>query len=90
MTAKNEIVQAIIFYEVIGKRKDTMDHLCHGIERFQVLASVRKNPTVFEPVFMHMEEQEPFISVFEIVESVLDEQMQHIYNDQKPKQQRNG
>ena len=67
-----------------------MDHLCHGIERFQVLESVRKNPMVFEPVFVHMEEQEPFISVFEIDESVLDEQMQHIYNDQKPKQQRNG
>ena len=90
MTAKNEIVQAIIFYEVIGKRKDTMDHLCHGIERFQVLASVRKNPTVFEPVFVHMEEQEPFISVFEIDESILDEQTQHIYNYQKPTQQRNG
>ena len=90
MTAKNEIVQAIIFYEVIGKRKDTMDHLCHGIERFQALESIRQNQTVLEPVFVYMEEQEPFISVFEIDESVLDEQMQHIYNDQKPKQQRNG
>ena len=68
-----------------------MDHLCHGIERFQVLESIRKNRTVFEPVFVHMEEQEPFIiSVFEIDESVLDEQTQRIYNYQKPTQQRNG
>ena len=37
-----------------------------------------------------MVEQEPFISVFEIDESVLDEQTQHIYNYQKPTQQRNG
>ena len=87
ITAKNEIVQEIIFHELIGKRKDAMDHLCHGIERFQVLASVRKNPTVFEPVFVHMEEQEPFIGVFELDESVL---TQHIYNYQKPTQQRNG
>ena len=65
-----------------------MDHLCHGIERFQVLESIRKNPTVFEPVFVHMGEQEPFISVSEIDESVLDEQTQNIYNYQKPKQQR--
>ena len=64
-----------------------MDHLCHGIERFQVLESIRKNPTVFEPVFVHMEEQEPFIGVFELDESVL---TQHIYNYQKPTQQRNG
>ena len=67
-----------------------MDHLCHGIERFQVLESIRKNPTVFEPVFVHMEEQEPFISVFEIDESVLDEQTQNNYNYQKLTQQRNG
>ena len=87
ITAKNEIVQEIIFHELIGKRKDAMDHLCLGIERFQVLESIRKNPTVFEPVFVHMEEQEPFIGVFELDESVL---TQHIYNYQKPTQQRNG
>ena len=90
ITAKNEIVQEIIFHELIGKRKDAMDHLCLGIERFQVLESIRKNPTVFEPVFVHMEEQEPFISVFEIDESVLDEQTQNNYNYQKLTQQRNG
>ena len=87
ITAKNEIVQEIIFHELIGKRKDAMDHLCLGIERFQVLESIRKNPTVFELVFVHMEEQEPFIGVFELDESVL---TQHIYNYQKPTQQRNG
>ena len=37
-----------------------------------------------------MEEQEPFVSVFEIDESVLDEQTQNIYNYQKPMQQCNG
>ena len=67
MTTKNEIVQGIIFHELIGKRKAAM-------EQFQVLECIRKNPTVFDPVFVYMEEQEPFISVFEIDESVLDEQ----------------
>ena len=43
---------------------------------------------VFEPVFVHMEEQEPLVSIFKIDESVLDEQTQNIYNYQKPKQQR--
>ena len=61
-----------------------MDHLCNGLERFQVLESMRKHPTVFEAVFVHMEEQEPFISVFEIDEFVLDEQTQNISNYQKP------
>ena len=73
MTTKNEIVQAIIFHELIGKRKDAIDHLCRGLERFQVLKCILKNPTVFKPVFMYMEEQESIISVFEIDESVLDE-----------------
>ena len=89
MTAKNGIVPAIIFHKLIAKRKDA-DHLCRGLERFQVLESIRNNPTVFEPVFVHMEEQEPFISVFEIDESVLDEQTQNNYNYQKLTQQRNG
>ena len=79
MTTKNEIVQGIIFHELIGKRKAAMDQLRHGLERFQVLECIRKNPTVFEPVFVHMEEQEPYISVFEIHESVLDEQKENIY-----------
>ena len=35
--------------------------------------------TVFEPVFEYMEEQEPFISVFEINESIADEPKQNIY-----------
>ena len=61
-------MQAIIFHELIGKRKDAIDHLCRGLE-----------PTVFEPVFMYMEEQESIISVFEIDESILDEQKQNIY-----------
>ena len=73
------IVQAIVFHELIGKRKDAMDHLCRGLERFQVLKCILKNPTVFEPVFMYMEEQESIISVFEIDESILDEQKQNIY-----------
>ena len=72
-------MQAIIFHELIGKRKDAIDHLCRGLERFQVLKCILKNPTVFEPVFMYMEEQESIISVFEIDESILDEQKQHIY-----------
>ena len=79
MTTKNEIVQGIIFHELIGKRKAPMDQLCHGLERFQVLECIRRNPTVFEPVFVYMEEQEPFTSVFEIDESILDEQKQNIY-----------
>ena len=84
MTVKNEIVQAIFSHELIGKRKDAMDRLCHGLERFQVLESIPKNSTVFEPVFVHMEEQEPFISVLEIDKSALDEQTQNTYNYQKP------
>ena len=72
-------MQAIIFHELIGKRKDAIDHLCRGLERFQVLKCILKNPTVFEPVFMYMEEQESIISVFEIDESILDEQKQNIY-----------
>ena len=56
-----------------------MNHLCRGLERFQVLKCILKNPTVFEPVFVYMEEQESIISVFEIDESVLDEQKQNIY-----------
>ena len=50
-----------------------MDHLCRGLERFPVLECILKNPTVFEPVFVYMEEQESIISVFEIDESALDE-----------------
>ena len=79
MTTKNEIVQGIIFHELIGKRKAATDQLCHRLEQFQVLECIRKNPTVFEPVFVYVEEQEPFISVFEIHESVLDEQKQNTY-----------
>ena len=56
-----------------------MDQLCHGLEQFHVLECIWKNPTVFKPVFAYMKEQEPFISVFEIDESVLDEQKQNIY-----------
>ena len=56
-----------------------MDQLCHGLERSQILECIRKNPTVFEPVFEYMEEQEPFISVFEINESIADEPKQNIY-----------
>ena len=72
-------MQAIIFHELIRKRKDAIDHLCRGLERFQVLKCILKNPTVFEPVFMYMEGQESIISVFEIDESILDEQKQNIY-----------
>ena len=72
-------MQEIIFHELIGKRKAAMDQLCHGLERFQVLEFIRKNPMVFEPVFVYMEEQEPFISVLEIDESILDEQKQNTY-----------
>ena len=56
-----------------------MDQLCHGLERSQILECIRKNPMVFEPVFEYMEEQEPFISVFEINESIADEPKQNIY-----------
>ena len=56
-----------------------MDQLCHGLERFQVLKCIQKNPSVFEPAFVYMEEQELFISVFEIDESVVNEQKQNIY-----------
>ena len=55
-----------------------MDQLCHGLEWFQVLECIRKNPTVFQPVFVHIEVQESFISVLEIDESVVDEQKQNI------------
>ena len=67
-------MQAIIFHELIGKRKAAMDQLCHGLEQFQVLECIQKNPTVFDPVFAYTEEQEPFISVFEIDEFVVDQQ----------------
>ena len=56
-----------------------MDQLCHGLERFQILKCIQKNPSVFEPAFVYMEEQELFISVFEIDESVVNEQKQNIY-----------
>ena len=79
MKTKNEIVQGIIFHELISKRKAAIDQLCHGLERFQVLECIRKNPTIFEPVFVYMEEQEPFTSVSEIDESVLNEEKQNIY-----------
>ena len=79
MTTKNDIMQTIIFHEPLSKRKAAMDQFCHGLERTQVLECLRKNPTVFEPFFVFMEEQEPFISVFEIDESVLVEQKQNIY-----------
>ena len=79
MATKNETVQAIIFHELVGKRKAAMNQLCHGLERFQVLECIWKNPTVFEPLFVYMEELEAFISVLEIDESVVDEQKQNIY-----------
>ena len=79
MTTKNEIVQGIVFHKLIGKRKAAMDQFWHGLERFQFLKCILKNPTVFEPVFVYMEEKESIISVFEIDESVLDEQKQNIY-----------
>ena len=66
MTTKNDILQVIIFHELIGKIKAAMDQLCQGLERSQILERIRKNPTVFEQVFEYMEEQEPLISVFEI------------------------
>ena len=73
MTKKNEIMQPITFHELIRKRKATMDQFCHGLERSQVLECIRKNPTVFKQVFVYMEEQEPFIGVFEIDKSIANE-----------------
>ena len=55
------------------------DKLSHRLQRFQVQECIRKNPMVFEPIFVYMEEQGPFISVFEIDQSCADKQKQNIY-----------
>ena len=64
MTTKNEIVQGIVFHELIGKRKAAMDQFWNGLERFQFLECIPKNLTVFEPVFVYMEEKKNKVLLF--------------------------
>ena len=50
---KASISEAIYTYDALQKRKPYLDQLMEGLEDFQLAASVRLFPSVFEPLFVN-------------------------------------
>ena len=51
MSAKGKIIQSIVMYEVISKRKMALDQLRNGLTTLGVLDEMSKHPNLFERVF---------------------------------------
>ena len=51
MSAKGKIIQSIVMYEVISKRKMALDQLRKGLTTLGVLDEMLKHPNLFENVF---------------------------------------
>ena len=57
MENKLQIAEAIVFYHVMIKKAVMLDNFCKGLEVLGVLEEIRKNPSQFESVFIHNEEE---------------------------------
>lgn len=51
MSTKGKIIQSIVMYEVISKRKMALDQLRKGLITLGVLDEMSKHPHLFESVF---------------------------------------
>lgn len=51
MSTKGKIVQSVVMYEVISKRKMALDQLRKGLTTLGVLDEMSKHPRLFESVF---------------------------------------
>ena len=51
MSTKGKIIQSIVMYEVISKRKMALDQLRKGLTTLGVLDEMSKHPLLFENVF---------------------------------------
>ena len=51
MTTKTKILQSILMYEVISKRKVTLDQLQSGLKILGVLKEMQCYPHLFEDLF---------------------------------------
>ena len=54
---KLQIAEAIVFYHVMIKKAVMLNNFCKGLEVLGVLEEIRKNPSQFESVFIHNEEE---------------------------------
>ena len=57
MENKLQIAEAIVFYHVMIKKAVMLDNFCKGLEVLGVLEEIKKNPSQFESVFIHNEEE---------------------------------
>ena len=51
MSTKEKIIQSVVMYEVISKRKMALDQLRKGLNTLGVLDEMSKHPHLFESVF---------------------------------------
>ena len=51
MSTKGKIIQSVVMYEVISKRKMALDQLRKGLNTLGVLDETSKHPHLFESVF---------------------------------------
>ena len=51
MSTKRKIIQSVVMYEVISKRKMALDQLRKGLNTLGVLDEMSKHPHLFESVF---------------------------------------
>ena len=54
---KLHIAEAIVFYHVVVKKAVMLDNSCKDLEVLGVLEEIKKNPSQFESVFIHNEEE---------------------------------
>ena len=50
-------LQIAVFYHVMIKKAVMLDNFCKGLEVLGVLEKIKKNPSQFESVFIHNEEE---------------------------------
>ena len=52
MATKPKVIQSVVLYEVLGKRKAALDQLQKGLNTLGVLTEVQRNPQLFECLFV--------------------------------------
>lgn len=52
MATKLKVIQSIVLYEVLGKRKAALDQLQKGLNTLGVLSEMQRNPQLFECLFV--------------------------------------
>ena len=48
MATKPKVIQSVVLYEVLGKRKAALDQLQKGLNTLGVLTEVQRNPQLFD------------------------------------------